>query len=478
MSFKLFIANTFGLIKPTAKIESAHEALQQDYIQFIDFEKSSQLKEFQDLEILVNSATFKQKKKELQQLSLKGSKEEAQLKDLKKLERNGRLRKYYTTSTSEELKRFDKITVSETLANYKKLKSLVESSSFDQKKKKDPASEEHAKFIEFQNLKNSTDLKFHEQFGKSSSYKNYLLMKDSAERKKLEELQELTSSTDFKVRVTYLEDKQKWEKTEESNQEIRFAEMQKMPQVINYLKYKNLNAFDFFKKWELVFEDRFESTKLDPQKWITKSHWANQTLGQNFSQLGDLHAFTDGKNIVTDGKFLKIEVRKEKATGMQWRIPFGFVEQEFDYTSGLISTAENEWWNHGILEAKVKYSPSADFVDAIYLLGEESSPQINLIEMGAKNRLGTLTKTNGDIHADCESISGLKTGEFYIFRLEWTSNALLWKINGREMLKIDLHIPSHSLHLNAASIVVNEPNGSLPHRFEIDWVKFYQHRKA
>ncbi|MFY9153066.1 MAG: hypothetical protein WAO52_13705 [Prolixibacteraceae bacterium] len=438
MSFKIFIANTFGLIKPTAKIEAAHEALLQDYRQFCDFEQSSLLKEYQDLEMLVNSATFKQKRKELQLLTLKGSKEEAQLKDLKKLERNGKLQKYYSTLKSEDLKRF----------------------------------------IELKKLNDSADNKFLAQFEKSSAYKNYLRMKDSAERKKLEELQQITSSAEFKARVAYLEDKQKWEKTEESVQEKRFAELQKMPQLINYLKYKNSNAFDFFKKWDIVFEDRFDSQKLDPEKWITKSHWANQTLGQNFSQPGDLHAFTDGKNIVTDGKSLKIEVRKEKATGMQWRIPFGFVPQDFEYTSGIISTAANEWWNHGILEAKVKYSPSADMVDAIYLLGEETSPQINLLEMGAKNRLGTLTKSNGGIHADCESISGLKTGEFYIFRLEWTSNALIWKINGREMLKIDLHIPSHTLHLNAASILVNEPNGSLPHRFEIDWVRFYQHHKA
>lgn len=438
MSFKLFIANTFGLIKPTAKIEEAHDALLQDYHQFCDFEQSSLSNEYHNLEMLVNSATFKQKKKELQQLTLKGSKEEAQLKDLKKLERNGRLQKFYSTLKSEDLKRFN----------------------------------------ELKKLNDSADSKFLGQYEKSSAYKNYLKMKDSAERKKLEELQQLTTSAEFKTRIAYLEDKQKWEKTEDFVQEKRFGEMQKMPQVINYLKYKNSNAFDFFKKWELTFEDRFDSQKLDSQKWITKSHWANQTHGQNFSQLGDLHTFTDGKNIVTDGKSLKIEVRKEKANGLQWRIPFGFVPQEFDYTSGIISTAANDWWNHGILEAKVKYSPSTDFVDAIYLLGEESSPQINLLEMGARNRLGTLSKSNSGIQADCESISGLKTGEFYIFRLEWTSNALIWKINGREILKIDLHIPSHSLHLNVASIVVNEPNGSLPHRFEIDWVRFYQHHKA
>jgi beta-glucanase (GH16 family) len=259
---------------------------------------------------------------------------------------------------------------------------------------------------------------------------------------------------------------------------LKFAELQKLPQLIKYLKYRHSEYFDFFKKWHLIFEDRFESNLLDPQKWMTQSYRANQSLGQNYSQAGDFHAFTDGKNVVVDGKSLKIEVRKEKATGMQWRSSFGFVEQEFDYTSGIISNAATEWWKHGLLEAKVRYSPDNHFVDVIYLLGEENSPEINLIEMGAKNRMGIFTKTESGIHAESTGISGLKAGEFYIFRLEWSANSLVWKINNRVVLTVTNHVPPFKMHLNAASIVVAEPVGSLPHRFEIDWIRFYQHAKA
>jgi beta-glucanase (GH16 family) len=303
-------------------------------------------------------------------------------------------------------------------------------------------------------------------------------MNESTERKRFEELQKLTGSEEFKARVAYLEDKQKWEKTEDSKKEKRFAELQKLPQLINYLKYKNSNIFDFFKKWNLVFEDRFESGKLDPQKWMTQSHWASVALGRNFSQVGDLHAFTEGKNISVDGKLLKLEVRKEKAKGMQWQIPFGFIEKEFDYTSGIVSTAGGEWWKHGILEAKVKYAPAQHLVDAIYLLGEESSPQINLVEMGVKNRMGLFTRTANGIQAESESLSGLKPGEFYIFRLEWSPNSLVWKINNREIFSVNNNVPAFKMHLNAASVVVDEPTDHLPHRFEIDWVRFYQQAKA
>ena len=620
MSFKLFFVSTFGLIKSTAKLETAHEALLSDYKMFCEFEKSAEHKEYHELELLMKSATFLQRKKEIQHLSLKGSKEEAQLTELKKLEKNSRLRKFYFTQKSEELKRFVKIsesgiiesfrslkkfveghefqsekkkaeergktkfetteafakskelkqlqnsndlkfylnyTRSAVLRNYEKmkdsaerkrfeelqkisgslssaakgsieasklkelrklennsrlqkfyttqksdelrrfgkisesglfnkfqsLKKYVESPDFRNEKKKAEAdgkkefetTEAFAKLQEYKKLQNSDDVKFFLNFEKSVNCRNYELMKDSPERKRFEELQKITATNEFKARVAYLEDKQKWEKTEEAAKEKRFAELKKLPQLINYLKYKSSNAFDFFKQWQLVFEDRFESAKLDTEKWMTKSHWADKALGQNFSQVGDLHAFTDGKNVSVGGNSLKLEVRKEKATSMQWRIPFGFVEQEFDYTSGVVSTAGVEWWKHGILEAKVKYAPALNLVDAIYLLGEESSPQINLVEMGMKNRLGILTKTAEHIQSESESLSGLKAGEFYIFRLEWSANSLVWKINEREMLTVTHNVPAFKMHLNAASIVVAEPTGSLPHRFEIGWVRFYQH---
>jgi len=419
-------------------------------------------------------------------LASKGSKEATQLIEYKQLNKNSRLQKFYITQKSDVLKRFDQISESGLADKFQTLKKYVEGVDFQNEKKKAEAegknefetTDAFAKLKEYKLLQDSEDLKFYLNFEKSSARRNYEQMKNSPERKLFEELQKITVSDEFKARVAYLEDKQKWEKTKEAALEKRFAEMQQLPQVINYLKYKNSNAFDFFKKWNLVFEDRFETGKLDTEKWMTQSHWASQALGQNFSQPGDLHAFTDGKNISTDGKSLKIEVRKEKVKGMQWKIPFGFVEQEFDFTSGIASTAGTEWWKHGILEAKVKYAPSHNLVDAIYLLGEESSPQINLVEMGIKNRLGLLSKSAEGIHAECTGISGLKTDEFYIFRLEWTAHSLVWKINDREVFTLNHNVPAFKMHLNAASIVVADPDGNLPHRFEIGWVRFYQHAKA
>ena len=474
MSFKLFIASTFGLIKSTAKLEAAYETLHSDYKIFCEFEKSAELAEYNELDSLIKSSAFQQKKKEIQHLSFKGSQEAAQLTEFKKLSRNSRLQKFYATLKSDELKRFDRISDSETLKKYKELKAGVEKHSLSALKNMDKQSKEFIFYSEFEKLRDSDDLVFFRNFRKSSAYRNYELMLDSVEHRRYEELKQITESDDFVARVAYLEDKQKWEKTDEHKKEIRLSELKKLPQLATYLKYQSSNAFDFFRKWDLVFEDRFNSGKLDREKWLTQSHWASQTLGRNFSQVGDLHAFSEGRNVSVDFDALKIEVRKEKTYGMQWKVPYGFVEQEFDYSSGIVSTAGVEWWKHGILEAKVKYAPSSQLVDAIYLLGEEASPQINLLEMGVQNRMGMLIKVADRIQTECESISGLKTGEFYIFRLEWNSHSLVWKINDREILTVSHDIPAFKMHLNLASIVVSEPT-DLPHRFEIGWVRFYQH---
>ena len=179
--------------------------------------------------------------------------------EVKRLSRNGRLQKFYATLKSDELKRFERISGSETMKKYKELKTGVEKHSLSALKSMDKQSKEFILYSEFEKLKESDDLVFFRNFRKSSAYRNYELMLDSPEHKRHVELQKIIDSDEFKARVAYLEDKAKWEKTDEFRKELRYAELKKMPQLVNYLKYNSSNAFDFFKKWELVFEDNFQS---------------------------------------------------------------------------------------------------------------------------------------------------------------------------------------------------------------------------
>ena len=342
-------------------------------------------------------------------------------------------------------------------------------------KKKFEKSEAFKKQQKYLALKKDYDIKFYLTFEKSKKYKNYLDVKDSFELNRYLELKDKTKSKEFVERKAYLEDKKKWEKSEEYRKLQSFVEMAKQPGFVNYFKYKGTTKFDFFKNWEIVFEDKFEDKQLDPQKWISSTYWADKLVGENFSQPGDLQCFNAGKNISTTNQQLAIQVKKESARGKVWNMGAGFQPIDFSYTSDTIGTGKSFWLEEGIIEAKVKFSPVKEVVSSIYLLGEKASPQLNLLEMGAKNRLGAFMLKEGKAEFDGVSISNLKQGKYYIFRLEKNKDKITWKLNDVVMHEIQSKEFAASMHLNLASIVVHEvPASKLPVLFSVDWVRCFK----
>ena len=250
--------------------------------------------------------------------------------------------------------------------------------------------------------------------------------------------------------------------------------MKELPHFVKYFKYKGKSDFDFLKKWELAFEDDFTASKLDSEKWSNVSFISEKLLGDNYSMPGDLHVFANGKNVKTGGR-LTLSVKKEKGAGKVWQMSAGFIPVEFDYTSDLVSTNKNFWQEDGIFEAKIKFNPIKQVVSSCYLSGENSTPRINLLEMGTKNQLGVSMLTNsGKVNSTGLNISNLKKGKSYIFTVEKSGSSVIWRINETEVLTIQDSKLNFPLHINAASIVVYDvPGSSLPANFEIDWVKCY-----
>jgi hypothetical protein len=320
-----------------------------------------------------------------------------------------------------------------------------------------------------------SDIKFFFRFEKSSLYKNYLNVVDSADLKRLNELEPVVNSEEFKNRKIYLEDKKKWEKSEEFARQQEFLKMKKQTHLIKYFKNKGTDVFKFYDDWKVAFEDHFKTVNLDPEKWSTKSIVAEKLLGDNYALKGDNHIFTDGHNISINGS-MSIKVKKEKTQGKVWQMPAGFIPVEMDYSSGMISSWKSFWMEDGILEAKIKFNPSKEVVSSFYLAGEKELPRINLLEMGAKNRLGVL-KVNGSGKADVNGmdISNLKKGKWYIFSVVKNGNNYTWKINEKEVLSVQSSELNEKLHVNASSIVVNDvPASQLPVGFDIEWVKCYR----
>lgn len=470
MSMKMFFLSTFGLLKSATKIEDEFKRLTDAYNEFKTVEKSDDLKRLLELENFVQSETFKRTKEETERLHFKGSKEEASLKEFNRLSRNKNILLFYKTEKSNELLRFERLEASDNIKQFLLLKKYMHDGSYT-KEKKTP--EGKAKAASYHQLKNSDDIRFWQGFAKSKALKVYQLMKDSAERKRFEELQKLTNSDEFRTRKAYLEDSKKWEKTEEFEKYQQYLSLKKQAPIIRYFENKTNRRLDFFEQWQLVFSDDFSSSKLNTEKWQTIAPHAQQSLGRNYSQPGDLQAYTQGENIKLSGKTLCIETRKEKTMGLQWQLPFGFVEKEFEYSSASINTSESFRGGSGIWEAKIKFNPNKSLANLFFLANEENHQIVKIFESGKHNRLGFARNTNGELQEQTVSFSGLKAGEFYIFRIEWEKDQLIWKINNREMLRLNIAGLPNNMYINASSLVI-DPMNQASHSFEFDWIRVYQ----
>ncbi|MGQ7869486.1 glycoside hydrolase family 16 protein [Sunxiuqinia sp. sy24] len=467
MSLKLFLLNTFGGIKSTSKIESAKESLWKDYHVFSQVEQSDELKELLRLEEKVNAESFKKLKAQLKTLRFKGSSEERQLKQFNKLKRNKRLQKYFQTADSADLKRYENLKEGNALDRYFELERMIQQGSISS------AEESKALNAEYQQLKASSDVQFFQKYPKSAAYKNYLRMQKSEERRTFNELKVVVESDEFKTQKSYLEDPKKWEKSPEFVEEKRYLELKNKPEIMLYQKYKNTDALDFPKNWELVFEDCFDGNELNSAKWKSINYYAEKTVGKNFSQHGDLQAFSNGKNTQIKGERLQIQVKKEKLNSLVWNPVLGFVEKEMDYSSDTLTTGGLFEAQYGILEAKIKYNPNKNFQDVFYLAGEQNGLRLNLFECGAKSQLGlSQSQTSNGF-----SLAGLSAGKLYIFSMVWEKGKVSWKINDKELFTVSANTPDYPMFLNLTSLVIQDSQ-ALPHYFDVDWVRFYQKRKS
>jgi len=408
-------------------------------------------------------------------------KDKEKKRELKTLKRNPEIKNYLKLEKSKKFRLYRDAVDSYHLERFLELKPIVESKDFKKHvsylkdKKKFEKTEAYRKWKRLKELSASKDIKFYLKFKKSQLLKNYYDVSESADLKRFLELKDIVTSEDFLKKKAYLKDSRKWEKSEEHAKELKYEEMKRRPHLIKFFRYKGTDAFDFFRDWEVSFDDDFSGDKIDTEKWSFQSLWADKTLGRNYSLPGDLQIFTNGENISCGGKLI-IETRKEKSEGMVWQMPAGFVPREFDYTSGIISTANSFWQKDGIFEAKIKFNPVREVVSSFILQGEKNSPRVHLPEIGTKNRIGiSNTDNKGKLKMEGIDISNLRKGKWYIFTLEKSGNVFTWKINETEILRLENSSFNSPLHISLFSIVVNQISRSkLPVRFNVNWVKCYR----
>lgn len=478
----------FNPIKRTEAIEQERLQLWNDYQTYQQVEKSDELKTYLALKEKVESTPFKEKKKELEALRFKGSPEDKLLKQFHQLEKNSKLVSYFSLKSSAELDRFKTVEKSgivqrlNELDRYMKMGQYkAELKAFKRRKKADKQNDEgwensaaHIKKKELDELKNSSDVIFYFRFIKSSAYKNFLKVDGSTLLSQYEDIKTETSSEKFNERKTYLEDSERYQKTDDYKALTAFQKLDANPDIQLYMRYNDTDNFKFFRDWKPTFEENFYN--IDKNVWSFITPIAEKGPGKNFSIKSQLQYYNLADNFDVENNLLTLETKNEQIEGLYWDEKYGFVPKTFNYVSGVIHTLNHFTQEYGHFEIKLKASKIKGVISSVSLVDDDEEVCIRLFTANANTVQGGLITS--DQHQQKFIPVNLKTSVngYVIVTLSWTPEKLEWSVNDKVMGRVTENIPHIPLGIRIETEVLKDTT-NLPHRLDIDWIKCYKRSK-
>ena len=464
---------SLGMIPSTIKVEQAEKDLIKEYAKLQAFITSKELAKYNELESRVNSTDFKQAKREIESLKYKDSEEYNLEKELGRLKKSKDIKQYFQIHDSLSLKRFQGLDVSDRVKRFLELKEIINSYEFKQKQKTKEfkKSEEKKLLLEFKKLRGNSDIKFFFKFGSSKQYSLYNKTEGSTRLARYEELKELTSTDEFRKQKEYFLDKNRFKKSDLYLVEQEYIKYKNSDDITWYFKVKDSNKFNILKERKLTFSDEFDGASTDSDKWIPNLYWGEKLLNDRYSHESDLHCFTEKENLEVRSSILKIITRPEKREGKVWNPELGgFRTKEFEFTSGIVSTAKSFRQKYGIFSAKIKLTTGIGPKHSFWMLSDKITPHIDICRTH-KNRVWMdCFNSNGK---NRKSSAGSRyTRDFFIFTLEWTPEKLVWKINGVEAMRDTKNIPQEEMYIILSGGLDKPIHGSSA--MEVDWVRVYQ----
>lgn len=304
------------------------------------------------------------------------------------------------------------------------------------------------------------------------AYKDY---ENSEELKHFLELEKEVKSSAFVVRKKKMK-KAAYLESEEYQKQTEYDVLKKSEEVVWYFKTKKKYPFKEIEKWNLTFEEKFNTGKLNTSKWMTKYYWGDKTMDSSFVLEDDKSFITDGENIEFYDNKARIVTKPGKAQGLTWRAEQGFVTEDFDFTSGMISTAKSFRQKYGVFKAKVKMA-GGSVAQSFWMVSDTMLPHIDVARFENGKLYANYFWSNG--HSNQKSLS--KTGgtkyadEYFIYTLEWTPNKLTWRINGKVFKTQTSGVPQEEMYINFSSNLKKDASESgLPSAMEIDWIRVYK----
>ncbi len=518
-----------GMIPSTSKIEQAEKALITEYEKMIAFAGSDELAKYARLDENVNSAGFRQKKKEIESLTWKGSEEHARENEFLKLKKARDIVAYFKTEggsllknylsldgspkiseiedlqlfvQSPEFKQKEKmkpITFRDTeeygtwqeylklkkdkevkknlnpdkVRRFTELQSLVNSAAFLQKRKMKPVTfrdtPEYQKLQELKTKKSASEVVSYYKFRRSRELRNWTEVKDSSRLMRFHELQDYMKTREFNERKEYLLDKRRFEKTEMFRELKEFETLKNSADIKWYFSVKDSDRFDLLKARELTFSDEFDGSAPDTAKWLNRYYWGDKLLRDSYSLASDMHCYTPSGNFDMRHSVLRITTKPEKMNGKVWDPEKGFFNRDFSFTSGIINSGASFRQKYGIFSAKIKLTDHR-VRNAFWLLGERITPHVDVCRSGQGKVWFDLFTPSGTHYK--KSVGSKYLSDFYIYTLEWRPENLVWKINGVEVMRQTTEVPQEEMYINLAGGVDQPVSGASS--MEIDWIRIYQ----
>ncbi|MBR8536055.1 family 16 glycosylhydrolase [Carboxylicivirga sediminis] len=467
----------------TAKYEAEQKKNKADYERFNQYAKSDELKRINELEILINSADFTKKVDKLKNEKFKDTAEFRQLQKYTTQKKSAEFKKYFKYVASGMPERVKQIEVSSKRKELAELNEYVRSSEFQsaRQQKGFKKSEAYQKFKRCKALTKDKEIRLFNKQVNSSLYKNYLNIHNSERLKTYQELEQEVTSEKFIAFKNWMEDKKKFQKSEEYSLIQEYNKLVKSPDYIWYKKVEKDNSFSEIKKWQLLFEDDFSSTSLNREKWITGYYWGKALLNKTYVLENEKQFFTDN-NISISGKGVQLSTRNEHADGLVWDSKRGFMPKAFDFTAGLISTGQSHRQQFGKIEAKVKVDHVHPVRHAFWLVGEKMAPQIDVFrfeDKNAKSHLAGLQLINGKgPELQSKTVKGAKfDSDYFVYSIEWTKDKLSWFINGVKVNEQTNNIPDAQMYLVFSSHITDDVEKlDASANMYIEWVRCYQQK--
>lgn len=463
-----FLFSKNKILRTTHEAETFRAVFREDEELFLKVEKSDDLRRLRELDEQVNSPQFKQRRREIEQLSYKESeyyKAEKQYKALLKLRR---LQSYHLICGSQELKGYEHVKTSEEYREFMKLKVIVESAGFDKKL--------HAnEYAAYKQLLSQPKIAALVKFENLRRYNEYCEVRNTNLPKEFEQLTAFVRSDDFKSKRKFLLDKNRYQTTDDYKLGQEYEGLKKRPDLVKYNLLQNDPYFIRMRKWKLVFEDEFDQGRLDETKWLTRYYAGERFLNDTYGVGKDVQLYTPD-NITFNGSAIHLNFRKESIIGKYWDQKVGIRERKYDYTSAMISTAVSFCQRYGRFEAKVKLNRST-VTSCFWMLGETEIPHVEIMKSRADGvRMGRVYSHKAAMKKDIQLLKEIELeNEYYIFTLEWTEEKMVWMVNDLVVKEEHENIPDIPMYV-AFSLGANEhpADRCLPAHMEIDWVRGYK----